>query len=267
MTDALLTWLCSYLLHSSLLIGALWAAERAGWLAKLANGTQETLWRLALLGGLLSASLPLLSAVPAVPAVPSASPARSAPFLASRPEPAVVTVDALPPASVAALSPAGARPGAQLGALPITASLAPTATDVAVGFVAVWLLGAVLMLAALTLQWAWLRRVVRRLPALADPRWQALAASVCADMAVRRPSLRHARPGWASSWPSTARASSSGRSRHQAGRQSTRPGASSGLAQPGRAWRSDGRRTAMSAHTLAARACQRGSASAGRRRT
>jgi hypothetical protein len=54
MTDGLLTWLCSYLLHSSLLIAGLWAAERARLLARLATSTQETLWRLALLGGLVS---------------------------------------------------------------------------------------------------------------------------------------------------------------------------------------------------------------------
>ncbi|MBV8035362.1 hypothetical protein [Roseateles sp.] len=67
MTDALLTWLCSYLLHSSLLIGGLWAAERAGLLAKLATMTQEGLWRLALLGGLVSASRPMVSLVPDPP--------------------------------------------------------------------------------------------------------------------------------------------------------------------------------------------------------
>ena len=40
MTDALLTWLCSYLLHSSLLIAGLWAAERAGLLGRLGMRTQ-----------------------------------------------------------------------------------------------------------------------------------------------------------------------------------------------------------------------------------
>ena len=45
MTDALLTWLGSYLLHSSLLIAGLWALERAGALRRLGVATQEALWR------------------------------------------------------------------------------------------------------------------------------------------------------------------------------------------------------------------------------
>jgi hypothetical protein len=79
MTDVLLTWLCSYLLHSSLLIGALWVAERAGWLVRLATSTQEALWRLALLGGLVSASLPLLPASSATATAASARRSSSTP--------------------------------------------------------------------------------------------------------------------------------------------------------------------------------------------
>lgn len=185
MSDVLLTWLCSYLLHSSLLIGGLWAAERAGWLAGMATAAQETLWRLALLGGLLSASLPLLSAPPAPPAE-AARPALAAPQAMELP--AIATVDASPPA----------QPSAQLGALPIATPLAREAHDLALAFVALWLAGAVAMLLALGLQWAWLGRAVRRLPALAAPRWQDLAARLAADMGLAPPALRHARAGWAS---------------------------------------------------------------------
>jgi beta-lactamase regulating signal transducer with metallopeptidase domain len=186
MTDVLLTWLCSYLLHSSLLIGGLWVAERAGWLARLATGTQETLWRLALLGGLVSASLPLL------PALPSAAPAGIA-------RPTIVMQDPAPAQAAAIVETTEpARPSAQLGALPLTTRLAPETHDLAVGFIAVWLLGAALMLAGLFLQWAWLRRAVRRLPVLADLRWQALAARLAAELRLPLPALRHARPGWAS---------------------------------------------------------------------
>jgi beta-lactamase regulating signal transducer with metallopeptidase domain len=184
MTDVLLTWMCSYLLHSSLLIGGLWSAERAGWLARLGTATQETLWRLALLGGLLSASLPLLPAPPA--------PVQAAPVVQ---DPAPVRAEAVP---VVVDAPVAAQASAQLGALPIAASIAPKAHDLAVGFVAVWLLGAVLMAAGLALQWVWLRRAVRRLPALADPRWLDLARRLAADMGVPLPALRHARAGWAS---------------------------------------------------------------------
>lgn len=188
MTDVLLTWLCSYLLHSSLLIGGLWAVERAGWLAGMTTATQETLWRLALLGGLVSASLPLLP-------VTSAAAADMA-------GPALVAQEAVAPSAdiqpLVVEAPAAARPSAQLGALPITTALAPKAHDLAVGFVAAWLAGAVLMLLGLALQWAWLRRAVRRLPGLADARWQALAAQLAADRGLPLPALRHARAAWAS---------------------------------------------------------------------
>ena len=189
MTDVLLTWLCSYLLHSSLLIGGLWTAERAGWLARLATSTQEVLWRLALLGGLLSASLPLLPQSPAPAPVDVARP-----HLVLQ-DPAPATVAALP---VAVEAPAAARPVAQLGAMPLVTGIVPQAQDVAVGFVALWLAGAAVMLAGLALQWAWLGRVVRRLPQLADARWRHLAAGLAADMGVTVPSLCHARAGWAS---------------------------------------------------------------------
>lgn len=189
MTDVLLTWLCSYLLHSSLLIGGLWAAERAGWLAGMATATQETLWRLALLGGLVSASLPLL------PTASDAVPGDMA-------RPALVAQDAAPlPADVKPIvvdAPVATAPSAQLGALPLATSLAPSAHDVAVGFVALWLAGALLMLLGLALQWVWLRRVVRRLPEVVDRRWRELAAGLALDLRVPLPALRHARAGWAS---------------------------------------------------------------------
>jgi len=194
MTDLLLTWACSYLLHSSLLIGALWAAERAGWLARLSVATQETLWRLALLGGLVSASLPLLAPLPSLPQPAPADLAR--PAVVATQDPAPAPAANVLPAVVDA--PAAAQPSAQLGALPLATRLVPTVHSAAVGLVAVWLLGAALLLAGLALQWLWLGRVVRRLPVLADPRWQHLATRLAADMGVPLPALRHARAGWAS---------------------------------------------------------------------
>jgi len=183
MTDVLLTWLCSYLLHSSLLIGGLWAAERTRLLEGLATSTQETLWRLALLGGLLSASLPLMTP----PAAPPTGSVR----------PALVVEQPAEPVARAIEAPAAAAPSAQLGALSVATPLAPKAHDTAVAFVGLWLAVALLMLLGLALQWAWLRRAVSRLPVLADARWQGLAAKLAADMGVALPALRHARPGWA----------------------------------------------------------------------
>lgn len=193
MTDTLLTWACSYLLHSTLLIGGLWLAERRGLLARLTTTTQETLWRLALLGGLVSASLPLLA-----PVFTSTPPL--APLAATAPGSSATLAGAVPLPSVAAPRETAppAAPTAQLGALPVTASLAEQAHDAAVALIALWLAGAAVLLLALAARWAWLRRAVRRLPALGDPRWQSLATRRAADLGVPVPALRHGRPGWAS---------------------------------------------------------------------
>lgn len=196
MTDLLLTWACSYLLHSSLLLGGLWLAERAGALARLTTATQETLWRLALLGGLVSATLALLSppaVAPVAQATSQAAPAAPRPA-AERP---VALAPTEPAAPAARVQPAP-RASAQLGALPVSASLAPQAHDLALGLVALWLSGAGLMLLGLVAQWAWLRRTVRRLTPLAEPRWQALTGRVAAELGVAPPALRQARAGWAS---------------------------------------------------------------------
>lgn len=195
MTDLLLTWVCSYLLHSSLLMGSLWVAERRGWLARLAAPTQEMLWRLALLGGVVSATLPLLPT--SMPATPLAGVSTASPVVVD-PAPAAAMRPALVNVAFAARDSDMPAPRAQLGALPAAAALAAPVHDLAVSFVALWLTGAAVMLLALAAQWAWLRRAVRRLPRLADPRWQSLASAVAADMRVPTPTLRHARRGWAS---------------------------------------------------------------------
>jgi len=52
---ALAGWLVNYLLHSSLLLGGAWSAERLGLLRS--QGARETVWRCALFGALLTASL------------------------------------------------------------------------------------------------------------------------------------------------------------------------------------------------------------------
>ena len=64
MSQIAVAWLLTYLAHSSILLGLAWAAERAGWLKR--PRLAETVWRIALCGGLTSASaqalLPLLDA-------------------------------------------------------------------------------------------------------------------------------------------------------------------------------------------------------------
>lgn len=190
MTDALLTWLGSYLLHSSLLIAGLWGLERAGVLRRLGVATQEALWRLALLGGLLSASLPLFPAPPSAP--------QPAPVATGAPDPTpAADIKPLPVVVVAPALESTTRPSAQLGELALP-RLLPQAHELAVGFLLLWLAGAVLMLAGLGLQWAWLRRQVARLPALVDRRWQNLVVELARAAGVAAPRLRHARAGWAS---------------------------------------------------------------------
>src|SRR6218665_1678179 len=63
---AAVSWLLSYLLHSSVLLGLLWGAERAGALRRLPRAGIEWLWRAALFGGLLTASLQTWQSLPVV---------------------------------------------------------------------------------------------------------------------------------------------------------------------------------------------------------
>ncbi len=51
MLDQLALWLATYALHSTLLLLSAW------WLAHVFPAARERLWRLALFGGLLTASL------------------------------------------------------------------------------------------------------------------------------------------------------------------------------------------------------------------
>src|SRR6202163_2872805 len=52
-----LAWLLTYLLHSTLLLGLAWLASKP--LARWSVAAEETMWKLALVGALLTASLQL----------------------------------------------------------------------------------------------------------------------------------------------------------------------------------------------------------------
>src|SRR5882724_1084150 len=52
-----LAWLLTYLLHSTLLLGVAWLASKP--LARWSVAAEETMWKLALVGALLTASLQL----------------------------------------------------------------------------------------------------------------------------------------------------------------------------------------------------------------
>jgi beta-lactamase regulating signal transducer with metallopeptidase domain len=83
--DAAASYLVTLALHASLMLGAVWLAERAGWLRH--PGLAELAWRTALLGGLLSAAVatvPWTSGADASPTptraalAPSSNPAEAA---------------------------------------------------------------------------------------------------------------------------------------------------------------------------------------------
>ena len=52
MSSIVLSWLLTYLLHSTLLLGGAWLTWR--WLPREALALKEALWRTALLGGFFS---------------------------------------------------------------------------------------------------------------------------------------------------------------------------------------------------------------------
>jgi beta-lactamase regulating signal transducer with metallopeptidase domain len=117
--DLAASYLVTLALHASLLLGTVWLAERSGWLRH--PGLAELAWRIALLGGLLSAAVATvpwpsgreaspstLRIAVAAPSVPQTAPgmdamAGAAPAapLPPRPEPTTV-------GTAAAVSPAGA---------------------------------------------------------------------------------------------------------------------------------------------------------------
>ena len=55
MTETIFTWLVTYLSHSTVLLGGVWLALR--WLRSESLAVRETMWRAALLGGLLTTCL------------------------------------------------------------------------------------------------------------------------------------------------------------------------------------------------------------------
>lgn len=191
MIDALLSWLPAYLLHSSVLLGGLWLLERAGALAGLAPRGREGLWRAALLGGVVSASVmvtaKLPNDLPASPAataaipVPTVNRALSSPASPTPTPAAVQRMDPIEPEQ----NPSG--PPART----------PGWRESLVALAALWLLGAIGGLASLAAQWLALRRALTRLPRVQDRRWLHLAEQAAAAHDLATPKLRHS-AAWAS---------------------------------------------------------------------
>src|SRR6218665_3870489 len=102
----LVSWLLSYLLHSSVLLGLAAGAERLGLLRRLPHAALEILWRGALFGGLLTASLQTWQSWPATATATATAAATNAtaaavvaPLAVTAPAPARNTSPSLPPPS------------------------------------------------------------------------------------------------------------------------------------------------------------------------
>lgn len=156
----LLAWAATYLLHSTLLLGAAWAVSRA--LDGRSLRLEERLWKAALVGAVVTATIQTgVASLPAVavtaPALEAAgaSTASAAPVtprgpgaLPAAPEPIVRTL--------AATAATAATPDPRLSRL---SALLPGWQRQALG---VWALGALLLVAALAVRWTRLRVRLRR---------------------------------------------------------------------------------------------------------
>lgn len=148
---SLLAWLLSYLLHSTLLLVAAWIVTR---LSSLTLASQELVWRCALLGGVLTASLPALTGHEPLAGslhLQASPPHASAPFTNGEAsmEPVSATLAAPAPMSKATMSRAFVSPAS------LHAEVASRATEaglcIADSLAVLWLLGAVLLLLSLSI--------------------------------------------------------------------------------------------------------------------
>ena len=144
-TAVLVAWTFTYLAHSTVLIAGAWLLERSGILRSL--GAREWLWRAALLGGVVSASVQSFGEVrPWTGSAPLPHGVESIDRVAARPIP-----------SLAGPSPAGwgatrlSTEGAPMGrigeresrpaAVPLAARLRDLAPQLGVGLLGLWLIG------------------------------------------------------------------------------------------------------------------------------
>ncbi|HEY4079848.1 MAG TPA: M56 family metallopeptidase [Burkholderiaceae bacterium] len=173
MFEALVNWLIAYSLHSTVVLGLAWLAERAGLLRRLSPAQAELGWRWALFGPVLSATWPLIAGLmPAHPA-PGIEPAASvqtAPIEVA-PAPITETTQTTAPAPQAEPQP----------------DWLPTAAGAATSL---WLVGALGALSLLGLGAMALAGSVRRLPANADAGLQAQLEDLCRRAQLRTPRLR-----------------------------------------------------------------------------
>ena len=188
---ALAGWLLNYLLHSSLLLGGAWSLERLGLLRS--QGQREAVWRCALFGALLTASLQ--AGLPSTLPMTWQSGSNLLHAAANRQHPlaadgaAALSAPAAPAVEHEELvasppTPASTESGRPRLALPdeARALLAPLA--------AAWLLTCTLGLLLTLLRLAQLQLSTRRLPRSEDARLNHLLAALAGRVGIRTPGLR-----------------------------------------------------------------------------
>lgn len=181
----LVAWLLTYLLHSTLLIGGAWLLERVG--AVRSPLSRDTLWKVALVGGLLTASAQLALRLQPFAGHVALSSRANSPFIA---------VDAVRPAdSVRATLTAASARTAAADAPALTAPTAPTAHRLLSGvhvswpamLLYLWLMGALALSIRLGMVRSGLRRRLRARRPVAGGPLVATLSQLCAAAGLRRP--------------------------------------------------------------------------------
>ena len=191
MSDAVLLWPLAYLVHSSLLLGAVWFASR--WIRHAV--LLETLWRCAFFGAFVTASLQPLALI-----VPAPGAAAQVAHAAGAPPVDIPVTNVAPVAAPARPAPAVAPvPPAQAATAPVWRWWLPP--EMRLGLLAAmlaWALVAVAGLAWLFVQWAALVRACTRLRPNVDGGWTAALRDLARHYGLKRTPALKVGSRWAS---------------------------------------------------------------------
>ncbi|HSS78332.1 MAG TPA: M56 family metallopeptidase [Thermoanaerobaculia bacterium] len=158
LAQAALAWLLTYLLHSTLLLGLAWLASKP--LARWSVAAEETMWRLALVGALLTASLQLAAGwEPAAGRwrLAEASPAASATMertAGTEGTPGIGRAETALPFRIA-------RKGLPVAAVP---SRPEKSSSLPAAFLGLWALGATILVGAYARSYSRIRQRLRSRP-------------------------------------------------------------------------------------------------------
>ena len=191
MNDAVLLWPLAYLVHSTLLLCAVWFASR--WIRHAV--LLETLWRCAFFGAFVTASLQPLALV-----VPQAAPATAQAGAVAAP-PANVPVADVAPAPPAPATIPGPPAQTARALVPSPAwrwSLPQETRLLLLAAMAAWVLVAAGGLLWLVVQWAALVRACARLRPNADGAWTAAARELARHYGLKRTPALKTGAKWAS---------------------------------------------------------------------